>query len=123
MRYAPLLIVFALFGCGESPPANDPVVPDAARAALRRALDSWKAGTKIEALASESPKLVAQDFDWMAGARLLDYAPEGEGTPEDANLRIRVKLSLRDAKGKAVAKTVTYVVGTAPVLTVMRALE
>ena len=38
--------------------------------------------------------MTVQDFDWEAGAKLVDYQIQGEGEPVDANLRIQVKLNL-----------------------------
>ena len=115
-RAAVLLLLAA--GCADRPAAR-PVEPEAARRALRTTLDAWKAGRPIESVAGDVPPVVAQDFDWLAGAKLDGYEVIGDGTPLDANLRVPVKLSLR---GKP-AKTVHYVVGTDPRLTVFRALE
>jgi hypothetical protein len=59
----------------------------------------------------------------MAGAKLVDYELLGDGKAQDANLRIQVKLTLSDPgqdKGKSTEKTVWYVVGTSPSVTVFR---
>lgn len=122
-RFAVAALLVALAGCSPGPRTAAPVEPDKARAALRTALDAWKAGRPIESLAGESPPIVAQDFDWMAGATLVEYQLLGDGTPEDANLRVRVQLTVRDRQGRTTTKTVPYVVGTDPKLTVFRALE
>ena len=55
----------------------------------------------------------------MTGKKLVDYEVIGEGKEVDANLIAQVKLTLED-KGSQIEKTVTYVVGTAPKLTVFR---
>jgi hypothetical protein len=120
---AAVLAAVTLAGCSTGPKVAAPVEPDRARAALRTALDAWKAGRPIGSLADASPPIVAQDFDWMAGARLDDYAVLDDGKAEDANLRVKVQLAVRPAKGAAARKTVTYVVGTDPALTVFRAME
>jgi hypothetical protein len=99
---------------------SDPVEPDRAREALRSALESWKRGEPIESLKSASPPIVAQDFDWMAGHRLVAYEVSGDGKDDDANLRIPVNLTLRNPQGQEVKKSVSYVVGTSPSLTVFR---
>ncbi len=119
-----LFVPLAAFvaGCGDKPVAA-PVEPDKARQTLRTALDAWKDGQAIETLSQATPPIVAQDFDWMAGSKLTDYQLLDEGQPEDANLRVKVKLSLRDKQGQSATKTVIYVVGTDPKLTVFRALE
>jgi len=110
-------------GCSAQGPRAAPVEPDKARAALVATLDLWKAGKKIEDASAANPPVVAQDFDWMAGAKLTEYKLLGDGTPEDANLRVRVQLTVRDAQGRTTTKTVNYVVGTDPKLTVFRAME
>ena len=93
------------------------------RRTLRTALDAWKAGRPIESLAGDTPPIVVQDFDWMAGAALVEYQVLGDGAPEDANLRVRVQLTVRDRQDRTTTKTVTYIVGTDPKLTVFRAME
>ena len=112
-----------LSGCSEEQGRAAPVDPSLARDALNTALESWKKGEAIDALKSGSPPIVAQDFDWMAGSKLVEYQLLGDGTPEDANLRARVQLTVRDPQGRTSTKAVTYVVGTDPKLTVFRAME
>jgi hypothetical protein len=96
------------------------VDPARARDALKTALESWKRGETIDSLKSGSPSIVAQDFDWMAGLKLVGYEITGDGKDDDANLRIPVKLTLRSPQGKVATKAVSYVVGTSPSLTVFR---
>ena len=57
-------------------------------------------GRPIDALKSGSPPIVAQDFDWMAGHRLVSYEVKGDGKDDDANLRIPVDLTLRTTQGQ-----------------------
>ncbi len=114
------LCMLVLAGCSSGPYESAPVNPEIARETLNAALESWKEGAAIEALKEESPSIVVQDFDWSAGMKLLDYEVLDDGKPESANLVARVKLSLEDKEGAKSEKTVTYVVGTAPVLTVFR---
>lgn len=110
-----------LLGCEAKVPTSAPVQVDKAREALTVTLDSWKAGEAIELVQSKPPLFVtAQDFDWMGGAKLLDYEVVGDGTPMDANLKVQVKLKLEDSDGKSSEKTVSYLVGTAPEVTVFR---
>jgi hypothetical protein len=125
-RRGAMAVLFAMATAGSLLPGCDgggraaPVEPARAREALNTALESWKNGEKIEALKSASPPIVAQDFDWMAGHRLVGYEVTGPGKDDDANLRIPVKLTLRTPQGKEVKKSVSYVVGTSPALTVFR---
>ncbi len=108
----------AFTGCGSGPVAG-PVNADLARETLRTTLDAWKEGRAIGTLVSQSPSIVAQDFDWMAGAKLESYEFVNEGVSQDANLRVPVRLKLKD-KG---LKSVSYIVGTDIKLTVFRAME
>jgi hypothetical protein len=107
-------------GCSSDPPNVAPVKPEAARAALKTTLEAWKAGKTADSLGSENPAIVAQDVDWLQGKKLTAYEVVGDGIPQDANLRVEVKLTL---DGEAKEKKVFYIVGTDPKLTVFRALE
>lgn len=83
-------------------------------------LDAWKAGKKPEDLAKQNPKVVVQDMDWIQGAKLSDYKVTENSVPKDANLISEVELKLVGTDGKEKKKTVKYIVGTSPVLTVFR---
>lgn len=115
----PILAASLIAGCGGGGGAG-PIEPDKARGALKTVLESWKNGDKIEQVKAGSPPIVAQDFDWMSGSKLVAYEVEGDGKENDVNLRVPVKLTLKTAQGKEVKKTVTYVIGTNPALTVFR---
>ena len=121
MRYFAMLAasVTLVVGCNEQERAAA-VEPTKAREALVLALESWKRGESIETLKTASPPIVAQDFDWMAGKKLAAYEVNGEGKNDDANLRIPVKLTFRTPAGQHATKSVSYVVGTSPALTVFR---
>lgn len=109
-----------VLGCSNK---SAPVVPEKAREALKSALDAWQAGTKMEDLARGSPEIIAQDFDWMQGKKLVSYKIEGDGLPQDANLRVDVELELAGDGEKSAKKRVSYIVGTAPKLTVFRSFD
>ena len=109
-------------GCLSSSQAHA-VDPPRAREVLKTALDQWKSGQGPRSLESSSTPMTIQDFDWAGGARLVDYQIIDDGRAYDANLRVRVKLVLDGAAtktGKAVEKTVWYLVGTSPSVTVFR---
>jgi hypothetical protein len=114
---ATLGILVGCSGEGQRAPAVD---PSRARDTLRTTLDGWKKGETLETLKAGSPSIVAQDFDWMAGSKLVSYEVVGDGKFDDANLRIPVKLTLKTPQGEEVKKQVSYVVGTSPELTVFR---
>jgi len=116
------LATLAFSGCSGSSHAHDVDEPRA-REALKAALDQWKAGGSLESMASSATPMTVQDFDWMAGAKLIDYEIVDDGKAFDANLRVQVKLSLSNAgkdPRKAAEKKVWYLVGTSPSVTVFR---
>jgi hypothetical protein len=117
-----VLMGLAAAGCGGSSPRAAAVEPEAARRALRAALDGWKSGAKPADLKAGSPPMTVQDLDWLSGLTLVEYEVTGEGRGDDANLRVPVDLVLRDPGGREVRKRVSYVVGTSPTVTVFREL-
>lgn len=104
-------------GCSKG--VANPVDPDRARVALRSALDHWKSGGDPLAMPTSATPMTVQDLEWQSGARLVDYEVLGDGEPADANLRVKVKLTLA-GKGKNTEKTVNYLVTTSPAVTVFR---
>lgn len=112
----------ALPGCSGEPGRAANVDAPRAREALKTALESWKKGETPAVLKAAKPVIVVQDMDWEGGALLVDYRVEGDGQGDTANLRVPVALTLRDAKGQDAKKSVTYVVGTSPTITVFREL-
>ena len=111
-------------GCsGGSGGAAGPVDAPKAREALKTALDGWKKGDKPASFATASPAMTVQDVDWLAGAKLVNYEVKGEGKEFGPNLNIPVDLTIRTPQGKESKKSVSYVVGTSPIVTVFRALH
>jgi len=110
---------FLATGCGDRISAA-PLDTTKARDALKTTLDAWKSGADASTLKSNSPAIVAQDLEWLGGAKLVDYQIEGEGTPVDSNLRVSVKLTLKGRDGTEATKSVNYLVSTSPALTVFR---
>lgn len=110
-----------LCGCGGRVTV-DPVNPAQARETLQKVLQSWQQGESPGDWRQKSPPVVVQDPDWSAGLKLKNYELVGTGKPLDANLYCEVKLTLTDPQKGERQKSVTYVVGTDPVLTVFRDL-
>lgn len=106
-------------GCS-SGPVNTPVDSEKARDALRAALDSWKKGEKVDSLQKASPPIFVIDPEWQSGAVLKDYKLVGDGKEMDANLFCKVSLTVRPPGGAESTREVTYIVATAPNLTVSR---
>lgn len=115
-----LAATWAVPGRSNEPGKAADVDAPRARESLKTALDRWKKGEAPSALKSARPAIVVQDMDWEGGASLVDYRIEGDGKGDTANLRVPVALSLRDAGGRDAKKSVTYVVGTSPTITVFR---
>ena len=114
-----LTMLFAS-ACSGQPRAVD--VP-LAREALKATMEQWKNGGDIKSVQASGTPVIAQDPDWRAGAKLMDYQILDDGNPENANLRVQVKLTLSTpdkGKGKPVEKKASYVVGTSPSVTVYR---
>lgn len=108
-------------GCGG--PLVKPVDPEVARSTLKEVLETWKQGGSIAELKRKTPKIVVQEIDWSRGMLLQNFKLLEQGREEDANLFCEVELTLVPAVGgKPVKKTVIYVIGTDPVLTVFRAI-
>lgn len=115
-----MLVGCFISGCGNQGRTAAPVDPEQARTTLKITLDAWKNGESPSDLRARSPEIVAQDADWQRGMKLSAYQVLDDGDARDANLECRVKLSLRNKAGQSVDRSVTYVVGTDPVLTVFR---
>ncbi len=82
-----------LSGCSGSSQAS-PVDAPLARESLKVALEHWKKGEDPKSLLSSVTPMTAQDYEWAAGAKLLDYEILDQGREEDANLRVQVKITL-----------------------------
>lgn len=88
-----------------------------ARQACAKVLDARKAGGKPADL---QPEIIASDYGWSAGQKLVSYEfLEGE-TSDGTNLHIPVQLKIEDEKGTGKTSEAVYTVGTSPVITVVR---
>ena len=113
------LATSTLAGCS-SGPVHAPVDSSKARDTLRTALDSWKQGDKVDALQNANPPIYVIDTEWQSGSKLMDYQVVGNGDEKDAHLLCPVQLTVRDPAGKTSKRDVTYIISTAPKLTVSR---
>lgn len=122
MAAAVVAMALAMVGCLGGGPAHA-VDPPRAREALKTALDGWKAGQTPRSFQDAPAPMTVQDLDWSGGARLVDYHILDDGQARDANLRVRVALVLdapASRQSRRVEKTVSYLVGTSPSVTVFR---
>lgn len=111
-----------LCGCSSYSPDEHRVEPGSAKKVLEEVLNSWKDGGAIDDWQKRKPPVVVQDMDWKSGATLQSFEIQGEGEAIDANLHCQVKLKMLLPNKAKSEKTVKYLVGTSPVLTVFRAL-
>lgn len=123
-RLACGLVLFAapfLTGCGEtSAPTAAPA--DQARKTLDSALGSWVEGKTVDAMKAANPSILVEDPKWKKGVALKKFEVKGEGKPSGAERVFTVTLTLADPTGKESTEQVDYRVGTAPILTVFRAM-
>lgn len=113
---AAMLLGFAISGCQQS--ARDLALDEAqAREACKTALEAWQAAKKPEDL---KPDIIASDYAWNAGSELVSFEFLPGESSDGTNLHIPVQLTLKDGKGRESSSTATYVVGTSPVVTVIR---
>jgi hypothetical protein len=103
-------LLFACSACSSTLPP--PSTPAEARPLLERALDAWKDGDKPDALQSGTPPIRILEPDWSAGWSLVDYKLLGNGNPLGLRMQYIVELDLKDPRGKARKKTMTYLVST-----------
>jgi hypothetical protein len=119
LRALPVWLALIVTCTGCQPTARDlSLDPAAARMACEMALLAWQDGKQPADL---KPEITVGDRDWKAGQKLIAY----EFVPEDemndgTNLHIPVRLTLQDANGRESTSEVLYIVGTSPVITVIR---
>jgi hypothetical protein len=116
------LVSTGVSGCGGYSAAAHRVAADEARSTLDAVLKSWQEGETPDAWQQKTPAVVVQDMEWKSGVKLISFEML-ESQAIDANLHCRVKLILDTPQRGQVERTVKYLVGTSPVLTVFRALE
>ena len=117
-----LIATACLAGCGVRQRAA-PLDVELAREALKTSLEAWKKGDSPDALKNRSPSIIAQDPDWVAGARLIAYTFNDDDKHVAENLFVPVELTLKLKNRKQATKNVTYVIGTSPQVMVFRSLH
>ncbi|MEZ6132228.1 MAG: hypothetical protein R3C59_26505 [Planctomycetaceae bacterium] len=115
-----LAVAVGICGCGGGSGSPHPVEPTLARQTLTTVLEGWKEQPSLERWREQHTDIVVQDMDWLMGNQLTSFEVLEEGRAVDANLHCDVRLTLVDANRKSTEKTVTYLVGTSPKLTVFR---
>ena len=116
---AGLIFTACLAGCGVRQRAA-PLDVELARDVLKTSLKTWKKGDSPDTLKNGLPSIIAQDPDWVTGARLVAYTLDGDDKRVAENLFVPAKLTLKLKNGKQVTKSVGYVIGTSPQVMVFR---
>ena len=111
-----LCLLISAVGCGGRP--NLSLDENVARDSLTTALESWKKGERPESLKDRSPSIIVGDPIWIEGQRLVSYKVHDQGQSDGVNLHCKVDLVLANQQGKQSRQTITYIVGTSPVITV-----
>jgi hypothetical protein len=120
---AALCATVCVVGCGGVREQAAPLDVDLARDVLKTSLEAWKKGDSAATLKKATPSIIAQDPDWVTGARLVAYTLEGEDNRVAENLFVPVQLTVKLKNGKQATKNVTYVIGTSPQIMVFRSLH
>jgi hypothetical protein len=115
---APLVAFVGCLTSGCEQTARDLTLDeDKARLACQSFLTAWQEGKKVEEL---KPEIIGRDYAWDAGDQLVTFAFLSGEKNDGTNLHLPVELSLKTAKGTESKSKVVYVVGTSPVVTVIR---
>lgn len=112
-----LFVAAAQVGCQQT--SRDLALDEnIARSACERALSAWRDGRSPADL---KPEVIVGDYQWTSGRKLVAFEllPDDEFN-DGTNLHIPVRLTLQDDKGKESSTSALYVVGTSPVITVIR---
>jgi hypothetical protein len=112
------VLAIAPSGCG--PVAPQPADHEAARDALRTALDAWKKGDPPDSLAQAQPPIHVSDWRWRSGVKLVRYQIDEGDQTTGAERRCPVQLWIDAGAGKTIQETTVYGVATHPALTVSR---
>jgi hypothetical protein len=109
-------IAIAAAGCQRT--SRDLSLDEAqARQACETVLKAWQEGKQPADL---KPDIIASDYAWVAGQKLVSFEVLPEEFNDGTNLHINVALTLQDADGKEKKSDALYIVGTSPVVTVIR---
>jgi hypothetical protein len=106
--------------CGCKRELTPPPGPEQACQALVAALDAWKGEEQPADLQARDPAMHVADMDWQRGWKLQSFQLLPGQEERGASMLVAAALSLRDPRGEVVNKIVAYLIGTRPVITIIR---
>ncbi|MCI0639613.1 MAG: hypothetical protein L0Y72_02490 [Gemmataceae bacterium] len=115
---ATVLLSAALLGCGGGS-LPDRADPHKAVEALRTALETWKKGEPVEALAKRTPPIYFNDPKATEGVRLSSFELDDNHEFFGQSVRVTVKATLARDSGKSKQRQLNYLVDTSPVIVIV----
>lgn len=92
-----LVVVTACLGCRQAEVKDYIPADEAAKQALTRALDAWKAGKTPDQIGASQPAINVQDQRWASGKKLAAYEILSAAAGEDDHRRYSVRLTIEGA--------------------------
>jgi len=91
-----------------------------AKELLQTMLEDWKSGTNLEETKKRTPPVYVTEDLWRGGLKLESYSVSDESDVLGSNIRFKVNLKCTNKGGKAIDRSVRYIITTEPALTVVR---
>jgi len=117
LRLIAVLIGLLPIGCSQGARSLK-LDQDLARKSFETFLTAWRDGQTPKDLQSRDPKIIGTDADWERGYKLKNFEVLPEEFNDGTNLTLSAKLTIELAKNRIETRTVEYIVGTSPVITV-----
>ncbi len=116
-----VVLLCSLFvGCGPQAGNPRPLDRTLAMDSMKLFLETWRDQGSPDSLKDRSPSVVVNDADWDSGNKLLAFEIPTSGDDDGSNLYLDVKLTLKDETGEQRDKTIRYVIGTKPLVSIFR---
>ncbi len=118
LTYIVLLVVVAVSGGCSQGARSLKLDKDVAHQSFETFLSAWRDGKTPKDLQEGKPQIICGDHQWRNGQKLVSFeilpTEESDGT----NLKLTAKLTIELANKKTEVRTVEYIVGTSPVITI-----
>lgn len=115
------MIVFSLVsisvGCSGSV-AVKPSDPETAANLTSEVFQQWKDGKAVSEIRNADPPIYVVEDLWVRGYQLTDFSIERPPELSGTNVRMHMKLHVRDQAGRAFSRSQKYLVTTTPAITI-----